>query len=216
MPSRQPGGAQFRDRARSQPKGTTTCVQVRADTDPDKKGGRRVVLVRACTLEVPRRRDSRLERKRPRRALSIPIRSMGICMQVQCDEPESFLQCDGFSCRAEVERTRPDVVSAYLLADGVTVVLTGLQISLSACQDGEQTWDAPSGTTFTQVRSGVNAIRCALTADDVRVQALIDLLSKSTNARRLIVKHTLTFIQTRSPAWPFAGSSRTLGMHIHI
>lgn len=39
-----------------------------------------------------------------------------------------------------------------------SALLVGLtmlwQISFSACQDGEQTWDTTKGTTFTQVRPG--------------------------------------------------------------
>ncbi len=38
-------------------------------------------------------------------------------------------------------------------------VLTLLQISISACQDGEQTWDTTKGVTFTQVRTAVDAGR---------------------------------------------------------
>ncbi|PIL23027.1 hypothetical protein GSI_14334 [Ganoderma sinense ZZ0214-1] len=57
----------------------------------------RVILVQipARTLQPPPRRRTH---RTPRRASSTPVRGNGVWVHLQCDEPESFLQCGGFSC----------------------------------------------------------------------------------------------------------------------
>ena len=108
---------QFHPRARSQP---TAAATSNPDIGLGKETRRRTLLVpvRARTQEAPRRRGSRFERRRPRRAGSIPVRGDTVWVHsLQYDEPESYLPCDGFSCRSPEEATKPYVVNAFLSAN---------------------------------------------------------------------------------------------------
>ena len=98
---------QVHPRTRSQPTATAT---LNSDMGLGKETRMRSLLVpiRARTQEAPRRRSSRFERRTPRRAGSIPVRGDAVWVHsLQYDEPESYLQCDGFGCRSQEEATKP-------------------------------------------------------------------------------------------------------------
>ncbi|EJF58401.1 hypothetical protein DICSQDRAFT_139484 [Dichomitus squalens LYAD-421 SS1] len=96
--------------------------------------GRRFIITRSSTLEVPRHGDPvAIEKRKARRVFSIPHKFTfkGIFFK-RCAEPETYLPCDGFKCKPESQRPKAHV------------------ISISACQDAEQTWESRKGPTMTQ------------------------------------------------------------------
>ncbi|PIL23028.1 hypothetical protein GSI_14335 [Ganoderma sinense ZZ0214-1] len=119
------------ERTRSKSDAIIKLDRVINDAGPGKTDGPRfTVVTRSSTFEVPRRRESLepVEKRKPRRVFSLPHtfsfkRFFG--KPPQCTEPESYLECDGFSCRPEQTRTKPHV-------------------------DPEKTWDCKKGLTLTQ------------------------------------------------------------------
>ncbi|KAM5543591.1 hypothetical protein V8D89_002842 [Ganoderma adspersum] len=147
------------------------------DAGAGKKDGPRFA-VRSRTLEVPRRRDSHLEKRRPRRDFSIPHKfsfKSFFRKTPQFAEPESYLLCDGF-CRLEQTKTRPDV------------------ISISACQDLEKTWDCKRGTTMTQAM-----IKWLRTRPNMPVRRLIQAAGHSMYCQTTLKLHQWS--QKRLKEW---------------
>ncbi|KAI0760720.1 peptidase C14, caspase domain-containing protein [Fomes fomentarius] len=107
------------------------------------KGSRRLVVTRSSTLQVTRR-GSLMEVRKPRRSLSfdphilenVVVNLKEIVGSVfgvakHCSEPERDLECDGW-CKSSVKRMGANVVS------------------ISACEDPQQTYENRSGWTMTQ------------------------------------------------------------------
>ena len=156
------------ERARSKSDAIFKHDRVINDNGSDKAPEARFVVTRSSTLEVPRRRDSHIEKGKPRRVFSIPHKfsfKSFFCKTPQyAAEPESYLSCDGFNCRPEGTQTRPHVVSISLYVDLAPLLTVG-QITISACQDPEQTWDSRKGFTLTRVSTSVHILFPGSTAN---------------------------------------------------